>query len=116
MKSQNHQPLDWIRIELIPLPTLSEVYPQLVFWWNPDKGLLQGETELVEKLIHQAITKGVVSTASNGSVEITNPYQKPTELAAILGRYYWMNPQPVSKPFEEIDTEHINMGASPSLQ
>lgn len=116
MKSQNQQPLNWIRIELIPLPTLSEPYPPLVFWWNPDKGLLEGNVDLVEKLIHQAIAKGVVSTVSNGTVEITNPYQKPTELAAILGRYYWMNPQPVSKPFEDIDTEQLNILDSPSIQ
>ena len=103
MKSNETISLSWIRIELIPLPNMDEAYPQTVFWWNPELGLLEGEVALVERLINEALCNGVVSMQSSGMIEITNPYQKPTELAAILGQFYWVIPQPVSKPFENIE-------------
>ena len=108
MTSITQTPLDWIRVELIPLPGSAEAYPKLVFWWNPEKGLLEGEVDLVKNLIDEAMSNGTVSTQSIGTVEITNPFQKPTELAAILGQFYWMIPQPVSQAFENLENDNSN--------
>ncbi|MDX1352351.1 MAG: hypothetical protein R3254_05010 [Thiomicrorhabdus sp.] len=116
MKSNQMVPLDWIRIELLPLPGVGDDYPQFTFWWNPEQGLIEGEIALVEQLVNNALALGSVTTQSNAMVEITNPYHKPTELAAILGQYYWLIPQPVSNAYAEPDDLDNGFMTMPSLQ
>ena len=100
MKLHNPTPLEWIRLELIPLPNYASRFKPMIFWWNPEKGCLEGEIDVVMNIIQAAIEKGSISIVPTGSIEITQPLHKPSELAAILGQYFWVIPEPVEKPFE----------------
>lgn len=84
---------NWLFIELQPLP-LSEYEASFVFW-NPDEGLLAGEgKDLVLEIVGEVLNKGLPQEMPY--IEITDPLKKPTELAAILGQYFWVIPQPVN--------------------
>lgn len=109
MTTQKNQPLKWIRLELVPLPQFEPDYTRMLLWWNPDEGLLQGEcVDFIKQKLDAAIQQGSISLISQGSIEITNPYQKPSELAAVLGQYFWVIPEPVEKPdflINQVDSE-----------
>ncbi|WP_029408003.1 hypothetical protein [Thiomicrorhabdus sp. Milos-T2] len=99
MTEETKSPLQWIRLELIPLPHCESDYKNMLLWWNPTESLLQGENvELIKQKLDEAMEKGSIMLVSQGSIEITNPYQKPSELAAILGQYFWVIPEPVEAP------------------
>jgi hypothetical protein len=92
-------PLQWIRLELIPLVSHEAEFSEMLLWWNPDAGVLQGESvEVVLQLIHEALEKRVLQGALLNHFEITDPLHKPSELAAILAQYFWVIPQPVEAP------------------
>ena len=95
----------WIYIELIPLPDKHAQMVDRVIWWNPDSGEILGDSaeEIIEIIEAQRI-KGSVTNAQ-GTFEIVDPYKKSTELASILGQYYWVLPMPVSAPYESPVTE-----------
>lgn len=91
------KPLEWIRLELLPLPE-SELDAMLLYW-NPLTGVLQGEgSEMVLDWITQALKQGNVSSPTLSQFEITDPLRKPSELAAILAQHFWVLPQPVEAP------------------
>ncbi|WP_178863148.1 hypothetical protein [Thiomicrorhabdus cannonii] len=92
-------PLQWIRLELIPLVSHQTEFSEMLLWWNPEAGVLQGESaELVLRLIDEALEKGVLQGAMLNHFEITDPLHKPSELAAILAQYFWVIPEPVEAP------------------
>lgn len=90
-------PLEWIQLELIPLPHLTDE-ARLLLWWNPDKRELRGDgKEKVLQIIEQAVAAGQIENA--GSVyAVTDPLAKPSELAVVLAKIYWVVPQPVRSP------------------
>ncbi len=101
MNKTTSEPLDWIQLDLVPLINFESIYAPITIWWNPQAGLLEGDnTDFVLNLVEKAIQKGSVNHNVYGSVELTDPLKKPTELAAILGQFFWLVPQPVSKPYE----------------
>lgn len=80
----------WVRMQLVPLPTSS--YPELLVYWNPDSGDLVGEqTGQIDRLIEQTLAIGL------SGFELSDPYRKPSELAAILSQHYVVIPEPVSE-------------------
>lgn len=100
-------PLDWIKLELMPLPGATGREAK-VLWWNPEARIIEGEGhEEVLALAEAASQAGSLQTGSGGSVEITDPLHQPSELAAVLAQYYWVIPQPVAAPGEqaELDSE-----------
>lgn len=95
--SPSKPPLAWIQLELVPLPHCQDQYQKMVVWWNLDEKTIAGDhAPLVIRLINEALEKG--SSGPNESVEINDPLSTPTELAAILGKYFWVIPQPVEQP------------------
>ncbi|QKI88714.1 hypothetical protein [Thiomicrorhabdus xiamenensis] len=96
---QENPPLEWIFLELEPLPHISG-RETLQLWWNPERKELLGEgVETILTMIDQALQKGSIG-GGNSQYEITDPLAKPTELAVILAQFYWVIPQPVSEPGE----------------
>lgn len=105
MSSPHQKPLDWIHLELIPLPDRAPEYIKSVVWWNPQTGELLGEhSDLVLNLVNDQLQHGSVSSTL-GVIELTDPLTKPTELAAILGQFFWVVPQPVAHAYESAGTE-----------
>lgn len=96
----------WIRLELIPLPALEERYSSLLLWWNPDQRLLLGEGhEQILKLVDQAMQDKALRGSQLNHFEITDPLNKPSELAAILAQHFWVIPEPVAEAgVEETET------------
>lgn len=103
-------PLAWIRLELIPLPSMDseiqERFKECLLWWNPDERKLVGEgADVILALVEEALDAGVLHGAYLNHFELTDPLHKPSELAAILAQYYWVIPEPVASPglskFEE---------------
>lgn len=93
------QPLEWIQLELIPLPSFEQAYPERLLWWNPNQGILIGEgADVVLLMVEEAMTDKVVHGLQGHHFELTDPLKKSTELAAILGQYYWVIPLPVEAP------------------
>lgn len=92
-------PLQWIRLELIPLALHDTDFAEMLLWWNPETGVLQGESvEVVLRLVEEALAKRVLHGAFLNHFEITDPLHKPSELAAILAQYFWVIPEPVEAP------------------
>ncbi len=84
----------WIRMELVPLPTSEQ--PAALLYWNPDLGELIGDQVLsVRQLISDTLVNGL--TGDLARVELSDPYRKPTELAAILSQHYLVIPEPVTE-------------------
>jgi hypothetical protein len=82
----------WIRMELVPLPTSEQ--PAALLYWNPDSGELVGdEVASVHQLIADTLVQGL--TGDLARVELSDPYRKPTELAAVLSQHYLVIPEPV---------------------
>jgi hypothetical protein len=80
-------------MELVPLPT-SE-YPAALLYWSPDSGELVGdEVASVDQLISDTLVQGL--TGDLARVELSDPYRKPSELAAILSQHYLVIPEPVT--------------------
>lgn len=91
-------PLDWIKLELMPLPGATGREAK-VLWWNPQARIVEGEgCDEVLALAEAAAQAGSLETGSGGLVEITDPLHQPSELAAVLAQYYWVIPQPVAAP------------------
>jgi hypothetical protein len=91
-------PLEWIRLELLPLPGTTGREAKIL-WWNPEKRILEGEGhEEVLALAQAASEKGSLQTGTGSHVEINDPLHQPSELAAVLAQYYWVVPQPVAEP------------------
>lgn len=83
----------WIRMELVPLPTSEQ--PAALLYWNPDSGELVGdEVASVRQLIADTLVQGL--TGDLARVELSDPYRKPTELAAVLSQHYLVIPEPVT--------------------
>lgn len=112
---QTKTPLSWIQLELMPLPHLTDTMEPLLVWWNPDERQVVGEdADKVLALVEKARKKG--ATGPNESVEVSDPLSKPTELAAILGEFYWVLPQPVIAPGERVAFPDDKDSASVRLQ
>ncbi|MDX1346701.1 MAG: hypothetical protein R3189_00475 [Thiomicrorhabdus chilensis] len=93
------QPLHWIQLELIPLPSSELKFPELLLWWNPDEKRLEGQgAESILQLIDDAMALKRINDSRFNHVELTDPLAKPSELAAILAQYFWVIPQPVKSP------------------
>lgn len=92
--NESNKPLDWIRLELVPLPNSTQ--NALLLYLNPEMGVLQGEgSDLVKTWVAEALKYGFLAGPSQEQFEITDPLRKPSELAAILAQYYWVIPEPV---------------------
>lgn len=102
--AQNSEPFHWIQLELLPLPHCQDEFSKLLLWWNPEERKIIGDNaQVVLDMIHKAEDKG--SSGPGESVELNDPLSKPTELAAILGQYFWVVPQPVKTPGEVSNTD-----------
>jgi len=105
--SSDSKPLSWIQLELIPLPNYIEKYSQLLIWWSPETGELIGEVEsdvsMVQSLVAEAMKTGSISSPLSAQFELTEPLKKPSELAAILGQFFWVVPQPVEQPLQRVE-------------
>lgn len=111
------EPFLWIQLELLPLPHSQDSYSRIVVWWNPDERVIVGDdSEIVIKIIEEAKLKG--ASGPNESVELSDPLGKPTELAAILGKYFWVVPQPVREPgvYQSMEDSQEAESAVHSLQ
>lgn len=95
--STSSEPLEWIRMELMPLPG-SDHQPKVLFWNPTTEALLGDGSEEVLALVAQAVEAGHLKSATLSHFEITQPLQKPSEFAAILTQHYWVVPQPVKSP------------------
>lgn len=108
----------WIYIDLLPLPDKVATMPELHIWWSPDVGEVRGEhaDEIIE-LIDSHLSLGSV-TNSHGTFEIVDPYKKSTELACILGQFYWVLPVPVKAPYEypEHEPQIVSHSVAHSIQ
>jgi len=118
MTSHEAKPLEWIRLELIPLPNYSTGFHSLVVWWNPNKGTFVGDDAEIKALVVSAEKAGNVNIHPEGSMEIIDPMHKPSELAAILGQYFWVVPEPVAAPYSDasLSTEELTDNSSTTLQ
>lgn len=101
-------PLEWIRLELMPLPGAQD-WPSLELWWNPETRSMEGEgCERILTLAQAALDKGSLQSGNGSHIEITDPLHQPSELAAVLAQYYWVIPQPVSAPGEQAVAPVLN--------
>lgn len=90
-------PLEWIRLELHPLPGTD--HTQKCLFWNPDTQEVLGEgAQTVIELAQAALSQGHLKSPSLNHMEITAPLSKPSELAAVLAQHYWVIPEPVAEP------------------
>ena len=91
--------IDWIQLELVPLPRFDEELSKLVLWWNPSDRKIVGEgAEAIINIIQSALDAGSLqgSVASGmAEIELTDPFSQPSELAAILAQFFWVIPTPV---------------------
>lgn len=96
-KAEPAKALQWIRLELLPLP--DSEWSEKLLYWNPTSQELLGEgAEAVLELVNSALQEGHVSGFNLSQFEITNPLSQPSELAAILAKHFWVIPQPVKLP------------------
>jgi len=97
MSESNSTPLDWIRLELVPLPGTEGRAGKMV-WWNPEQRIIEGEgaQEIID-LAASALANGSMQTGSGAYFEIDDPLHQPSQLAAVLAQYYWVIPQPVAE-------------------
>lgn len=101
------QALEWIHLELIPLPDQAPTFENCIVWWNPDRGEIVGEkAAMINALIEKQLAIGAI-TNMMGSIELTNPLKKPTELASVLGQFFWVIPVPVANPYEAIASDEL---------
>lgn len=99
-------PLEWIRLQLIPLPESAK--PERILYWNPTtRDLVGAGADEVLSWLEAACAAGGITTQANAHFEITDPLSKPTELAAVLGLYYWVAPEPVASP-AVLDASDLN--------
>lgn len=97
IQKDSHSESTWIRLELIPLPD-SPLQARLVYW-NPDTSELLGDgVDDILAMVAQAQQAGHLSNRHLSHFEITQPLQKPSELAAILAQHFWVVPEPVEQP------------------
>ena len=91
--------IDWIQLELVPLPRFEQELSKLVLWWNPTDRKIVGEgAEAIINIVQSAMDEGCLkgSVASGmPEIELTDPLSQPSELAAILAQYFWVIPTPV---------------------
>lgn len=91
------KPLEWIRLECIPLP--DSTLKEFVVFWNPDtREILGDHADTVLTLVEEALEKGHLKGATLSHFEISDPLSKPSELAAVLAQHFWVIPQPVESP------------------
>lgn len=100
--------LEWIRLELLPLP--ESEWTEKLLYWNPTTQELLGEgAEAVLEMVDKALQDGGISGAHLTQFEITNPLSQPSELAAILVQHFWVIPQPVKLPGLVVDGDENNL-------
>ncbi len=117
MENSPLQPLEWIRLELIPLPDKTDDLLETIVWWNYETGEIVGDAaQSIIDLINAQVKNGSVSN-SNGTIELSDPFKKTTEMATVLGQYFWVIPVPVSAPFEHgTEAKNAEQNNSDSLQ
>lgn len=91
--------IDWIQLELMPLPNHANRFSELLLWWNPDSREIVGEgAESIIDIVNEALSKGVIPAKESvglPAVELVDPLARPSELAAVLTQYFWVIPTPV---------------------
>jgi len=91
-------PLEWIKLELLPLPHCQDQFFTQLLWWNPNERQLIGESaDIILEMVKSAFDCGQVK-ALDQQFEINDPLGDPTEFAAILAQYFWVLPEPVAEP------------------
>lgn len=112
--SNPSSPLEWIHLELIPLPDKIEHLKPCIVWWNPNTGeILGNEASFIINLIKEQLSRGSV-TNSMGTIELSDPFTKPSELASVLGQYFWVIPVPVAQPYEKVEANNHSTKEQPS--
>ncbi len=99
------KPLEWIRMQLSPLPHLEKELETIVVFWNPDTGEVRGEAaEIVRSLVDEYAQKGSITTSKGEVIQLDDPYRNTAAFSTILSQRYWVSPQPVEAP-EEPDSK-----------
>lgn len=97
MTSESTTPLEWIRLECVPLPNSKR--EGFVVYWNPSTREIWGDqADWVLEQVRLAMNAGHIKGATLSHFEISDPLTKPSELAAILAQEFWVIPQPVATP------------------
>ncbi len=105
MSSPSKSPLEWIQLELIPLPDQIHHVEECLVWWNPQTGEILGDAaETIIDIINAQLLKGSVTNTS-GTIELSDPFKKPTELASVLGQFFWVVPMPVAHAYERAGSD-----------
>jgi len=95
------KPLEWIRMQLSPLPHLESELDTVVVFWNPETGEVRGEgAEIVKSLVDTYSEKGSITTSKGEVIQLDDPYRNTAALSTILSQQYWVSPQPVEAPEE----------------
>jgi len=93
------KPLEWIRMQLYPLPHLENKLDVIVVFWNPETGEMRGEgAQIVKSLVDSYAEKGAITTSKGEIIQLDDPYRNTAALSAILSQQYWISPQPVEAP------------------
>ena len=109
MSKLHRESVIWIYIELLPLPEYASSLAERHLWWSPDLGEICGEhASEIQRMIQNQIDKGSVKNAQ-GTFEVTDPLRKSTELASVLGQFYWVLPVPVSAAYERPHSEPVSV-------
>jgi|ACQI01.1.fsa_nt_gi hypothetical protein len=99
MSTPTNKPLDWIQLELLPLDQTAQ-REKIILWWNPQTAELLGEdADQILAIVEEHLKTGFIET-SLGTIELTEPLRKSTELAALLGQYFWVIPMPVEHAYQ----------------
>lgn len=97
----NKKPLEWIRLELAPLPHYEGKLEKEVVFWNLDTGELKGRAaQQLKAFIDESAENGSITTAKGEVIEFENPYINTAAFSTILSQRYWVSPQPVEAPEE----------------
>ncbi len=95
------KPLEWIRLELVPLPHYEDRLDKVIVFWNPDTGELKGQSaQALKSFIDESAGVGSITTAKGEVIEFDNPYTNTAAFSTILSQRYWVSPQPVEVPEE----------------
>ncbi len=99
--NDDKKPLEWIRLQLTPLPHLENELETIVVFWNPDTGAIEGEAAAqVKALVDDYARQGSLTTSKGEVVQLDDPYRNTTAFSIILSQRYWISPQPVEAPEE----------------
>jgi hypothetical protein len=99
--------LEWIRMQLTPLPHLEGELQTIIVFWNLDTGEVRGEEAAqVLNLVKEYARQGSIKTSKGEVIQLDDPLRNTVAFSTILSQRYWVSPQPVEIP-EEPDRKNL---------